>query len=185
MKIRHTSLVAASVVAFTFGSCTLHDGEAVSRNKLYANATDVDSEGFTFLKTGHEKAVLETELAKYVQSSAASAQAKALAGRVIETYREIIPGLQELATGLYVVLPDPGMPAFQVPHHFAADSIAGFDSEAYIAHVQHEQALMLEQFKRASRNTVKPVQHFAHEQLPAVKTLYADAGGQEDHGAHH
>lgn len=185
MKIKHTSLVAASVVAFTLGSCTLHGGEAVSRNKLIVNATGVDSEGFTFLKTGHEKAVLETELAKYVQSAPASAQARALAGRVIETYQGIIPGLEELATGLYVILPDPGMPGFEAPHHFAADSVSGFDSNAYIAHVQHEQALILEQFRRASRNTVKEVQHFAKEQLPAVKTLFADAGGQEDHGAHH
>ncbi len=185
MKLRNIFLVALPLAAATVSSCTTHSGESVTRDKLYSNATDVDSEGFTFFKSVYEKAAHEVALAKYVQSSAASAEAKKLAAGIVETYEPFFSELEELATSFYVVLPSPGMPTFSVPEHFAADSLGGVDSQGYIAHAQHEQGAILEQFKRMDRNTSKVLKAYAKEKLPVVKELFALAGGHEDHGAHH
>lgn len=184
MRLPIISLVAVFGASTLLGGCG-HSGETVGRDKLYNNATDVDSEGFTFLKTVHEKAVLATQLAEYVQSVPASPEAKELAAGVIETFNAAIPELEDLARTHHVVLPDPGMPAFTVPNHFAADSLAGFNSAAYIEHVQQEQGLILEQLQRAERNTISELRAYAKAQLPRVKDLFAAAGGQQDHGAHH
>ncbi|SEL90560.1 hypothetical protein [Parapedobacter koreensis] len=185
MNFKHISWVVASLLVVGLSSCSRHAGEEVSRNKLYSNATDVDAEGFTFFKSVYTKAVFETQLAEYVQSAPASPAAKELAGNVVATYEEAIPELENLATAFYVILPDPGAPVFAVPHHFTTDSLGSFNSEAYIAHVQHEQGAILEQLGRAERNTVKPLRAYAHEKLPAVEELFALAGGEADHGAHH
>ncbi|WP_257670076.1 hypothetical protein [Parapedobacter tibetensis] len=179
-----TSIIAAIAAITLFGSCR-NLGEPYGRDKLYNNATNIDFEGFTFFKTVHEKAVFETHLAKHVQSAPASPAAKEVAAKVIETYEEVIPELENLAVESLVILPDPGMPVFTVPHHFAADSLGSFDSEGYIAHVQHEQQIILEQLSRVDHNTVKSLNRYAKEKLPLVNELYALTGGKEDHGAHH
>ncbi|WP_188508541.1 DUF4142 domain-containing protein [Parapedobacter pyrenivorans] len=184
MKFHTISFVAAFSAVALLGSCS-RSGEPVGRNKLYLNATDTDSEAFTFLKTVHEKAVFETELAKYVASTSASSEAKTLAADVVKTYDAIIPELEELAATFHVVLPSPGMPAFVLPDQFLADSLASFDNAAYAGHVQHEQEAIRAQFERLSRNTISELRVYANEKLPAVKTLFAAAGGEEDHGAHH
>ncbi len=184
MRFQTISFVAAFGAVTLLGACG-HSGESVGRDKLYNNATNADSEAFTFLKTVHEKAVFEIQLAAYVQSAPASPAAKELAGDVVKTYDAIVPELEDLAASQHVILPDPGMPAFAVPNHFAVDSLAGFNSAAYIEHVQHEQGAILEQLGRLSRNTSKALKVYAVDRLPAVKTLFAAAGGVEDHGAHH
>ncbi|MGK6349666.1 DUF4142 domain-containing protein [Parapedobacter sp. DT-150] len=185
MSFRNVSFIAAFASAITLGSCAKHPGEPVSRAVLYNNATNADAEGYIFFKSVHQKAEFETQLAKHVQGSSASAKAKELAGKVVAIYEPIGAELESLAEAHLVVLPDPGMPGFAVPPHFSADSLGSFDSEAYIAHVQHEQATILEQLNRADRNTDKNLRNYAKEKLPAVKELFALAGGQEDHGAHH
>lgn len=185
MKFNPLSLFATFAAVLVLGSCTRHAGEPVSRTKLYANATNVDLEGFIFFKTVYAKAVFEMQLARAVLSAPASGKAKELAGQVVETYEPIIPELEELSTASYVILPDPGMPEFAVPHHFTADSLGHFDSEGYIEHVQHEQGAVAGQLDRAARNTSKALRHYAHEHLPAVKKLFVSAGGTEDHQAHH
>ncbi|SFC81511.1 protein of unknown function [Parapedobacter composti] len=185
MKFKKASLIPSLALAVALGSCTRHAGEPVSRRVLYNNETAVDTEGYVFLKTAHEKAVYETELAKHVQSTQAPATAKALASQLIATYEKMIPELESLAEANFVVLPDPGMPGFSVPHHVGTDSVANFNGDAYMEYVRHEQGAVLEQFKRASRNTSKELRAYAAERLPEVKALYTQAGGQEDHGAHH
>lgn len=185
MDIKNSFLIAASLAVLVLGSCTRHQGESVSRGALYNNEGSVDTEGYTFFKLVHEKAQAETQLAKYVQTAVASAEAKDLARKIVETYEPMTTELEELAGSFSVVLPDPGMPGFAVPHHFDADTLGTFDGASYIAHVQHEQAAILEQFNRLSRNTSKKLREYAKEKVPAVKTLYAAAGGQEDHSGHH
>lgn len=184
MKFRNIFLMALPL-AVAASSCTRHAGEPVSRTHLYGNATSVDSEGFTFFKSVYKKATFEVELAKYIQSSPASSEAKKLAAEVVKTYEPIITELEALSTSFDVILPDPSMPAFAVPHHFAADSLGSFDSNGYIAHAQHEQGAILEQFNRIDRNTSKALKAYAKEKLPAVKEVFALAGGHEEHGAHH
>jgi len=185
MKFKFISFAAASLAVVALGSCTRHAGEPVSRDILFGNATRVDTEGFTFFKTVYAKAVYETELAKHVRLTQASPEAKELAGQVIETYESAIPELVALATDFYVLLPDAKTLAFAVPHHFDVDSLGNFDSAAYIEHVQHEQGAILEQLGRIDRNTSKVLKGYAKEKLPAVKELFASAGGSEDHHAHH
>lgn len=172
-------------LAVAVSSCARHAGEPMSRNRLFWNATGVDSEGFTFLKSVYQKSAFEVELAKYVQSSPASAEAKKLAAGIVQAYEPLVAELEELGNSFHVILPDSGTPAFAVPHQFAADSLGGFDSNGYIAHAQHEQAEILEQFDVADRNTVKSLRAYAAEKLPAVKEVFALAGGHEEHGAHH
>lgn len=172
-------------LAIVAGSCTRHAGESTTRTRLYSNATDVDSEGFSFFKSVYKRAKAEVELAKYVQSSSASAEAKKLAAGIVETYEPVLSELEDLGTSFHVVVPDPSVPAFAVPHHFAADSLGGFDSKGYIAHAQHEQGAILEQFNRIDRNTSAKLKAYAKEKLPAVKEVFALAGGHEEHGAHH
>lgn len=183
MNIKNSFLVAASLLVL--GSCTRHAGEPVRRGTLYNNESHVDTEGYTFFKLVHGKGQFETQLAKHMQSGSASAEAKDLARKIVETYEPIVTELEGIAGEFSVVLPDRGLPGFAVPHHFDTDTLGNVNSAGYIAHVQHEQAAILEQFKRLSRNTNKELQHFAEEKMPAVKALFTAAGGQEEHGAHH
>ncbi|MFC7523630.1 DUF4142 domain-containing protein [Parapedobacter sp. GCM10030251] len=184
MKLRNIFLMALPLVA-AVSSCTRHAGEPAKRSLLLNNETNVDTEGYLFFKLAHEKAVYEVQLAKYVQSVGASAATKNLASKISDLYGEMIPELETLASAFHVVLPDPGIPGFSMPHHFATDSLTGFNNEAYTAHVQHEQGAILEHFNRVSRNTSKTLKAYANEKLPAVKEVFALAGGHEEHGAHH
>src|SRR5690606_23085592 len=96
MNIRNSMLVAASVLVLS--SCTRHPGEAVRRGTLYNNEIlDVDTEGFTFFKRVHQKAQFEASLAEYVQSSGASGEAKALAGKIADAYGPMVAELEALA----------------------------------------------------------------------------------------
>ncbi|MGV3761948.1 hypothetical protein [Parapedobacter sp.] len=184
MNIKNSFLVAASLLVL--GSCARHPGETVRRGTLYNNESNVDSEGYTFFKRVHEKALFEMAFAKYIQSIPASAEAKELAAKVAETYEPMIAELAGLASEYSVVLTERTEPDFVVPHHFETDSLGTFDNAAgYVAHVQHEQGAILEQFERLTRNTNKKLQEYALEKVPTVKAVFAAAGGQEDHGAHH
>lgn len=169
--------------AITLSACSSGD-QTANKAQLYNNMTSVDSEGFDFLKTVHEKAVSEVERANYVESVSSSPAVKELAKKVVDTYKGIIPELEEIATEAHVILPDPGA-AIWSPEELAEDSLAGFDDQQYIAHVQREQKLILEQFKRADRNTYPALNTYAAERLPAIQELYVLAGGEEDPGAHH
>jgi len=183
MNIKNSFLVAASLLVL--GACARHPGESVRRGTLYNNETNIDSEAFTFFKRVHEKALFETAFAKYIQSIPASTEAKGLAAKVAETYEPIIAELAGFASEYSVVLTERTEPDFVVPHHFETDSLRTFDNAGYVAHVQHEQGAILEQFERLTRNTNKELQEYALEKVSTVKAVFAAAGGQEDHGAHH
>lgn len=185
MKLKNNFLVATSLAVFVLGSCTRHSGEPVRRALLYNNESHIDTEGYVFFKLVHEKAQFEAELAKHVQGSTASAEAKNLAAKIAEAYEPVAVELENLASEFSVVLPAPGRPGFSVPHHFDTDTLGNFSSEGYIAHVRHEQAAIIEQLSRVDRNTNKALRQYAEGKLPVVKTLFAAAGGVEDHGAHH
>lgn len=172
-------------LAVAASSCTRHAGEPVKRSLLFYNETNVDTEGYLFFKLAHEKAVHEVQLAESVQSAATSATTKNLASKIIDLYGGMIPELENLAATFHVILPDPGVPGFSMPHHFGTDSLTSFSDEAYAAHVQREQGAILEQFSRIDRNTSKILKVYAKEKLPAVREIFALAGGQEEHGAHH
>lgn len=183
MNVKNSFLVAASVLVL--GSCAKHSGETVRRGTLFNNESHADSEGFEFFKSVHEKAQFEVALAKYIQSSPASAEAKGLADKIATTYGSLATELEDLSGSFAVILPAPGEVDFVVPGDFQADSLGTFDNAGYIAHVQHEQGAILNQFNRLSRNTNSELKKFAEEKIPAVKELFAAAGGQEDHSAHH
>lgn len=184
MNIKNSFIVAASVLVL--GSCAKHSGETVRRGTLFNDETYVDSEGFEFFKSVHRKARFETALAKHVQSiSTASSEARELAGKIAGTYEPVAAELEELAGDFSVILPDPGEAGFVAPGNFATDSVGTFDNAGYLAHAQHEQKVILEQFNRLSRNTNKELKKYAEEKAPAVKEVFAAAGGQEDHSAHH
>jgi|SRR5690606_26281994 len=184
MKFRTICLMALPL-AVAVSSCTRHAGEPVKRSLLFNNETHVDTDGYLFFKLTHEKAVYEVQLAEYIQSTTASDATKKLASAISDVYKGMIPELESLAATFDVMLPDPGLPGFAVPHHFAPDSLTNFSNEAYLAHVQHEQGVILEHFNRIDRNTSKVLKAYAKEKLPAVKEVFALAGGHEEHGAHH
>lgn len=185
MQFQKITIVAACA-ALALSSCVRNPGESASRGVLYNNEIKVDSEGFSFFKVVHGTAAYEVELADYIQSTAGSSAVRELASRVVETYQSILPELVEMAAGQHVVLPDPGAPVFHV--EATTDSLQAADlvnEQNYIAHVQQQQKLILEQFTRADRNTNKVLNRYAQEKLPIIKELYAAAGGEEANGAHH
>ncbi len=184
MRRSKLAAIAAIGVVVLLGSCSSGNQEA-NKSQLFNSAAGVDSEGFDFFKTVHGKAVFELELAKQAASVSTSAEVKALSGKITETYSSIIPELESMAADVHVILPDPGAPVFEMPAKLVPDSLAGFDDHAYLEHFAHEQKVILDQFNRVDRNTYKPLNHYAKEKLPAIKALYAAAGGEEDHGAHH
>lgn len=191
MKLDKISLIAAGAVLM-LSSCVQHPGEPL----LYNNQTKVDTEGFRFFKIVHEAVVYEVGLANHISATATSPDVKKLANQVIETYQPVIPELVELATTEYVILPDPGAVVWRANGMDAPDdSLQTADmaneradvinEQNYVAHVQQKQALIVEQFNRLSRNTNRQLRDYAAEKLPTVQELYALAGGEADHGAHH
>jgi|GEM_PF-882514 len=188
MRLNKISLVAACAVVSLSG-CVRHPGESVRRDVLFSNETDVDSEGFTFLKVVHETAVYELALANQIQSTAASPKAREVANKVIAVYEPIVPDLEQLAGESFVVLPDPGAVAWTTGRAGApGDSLqmAGAVNETnYLAHVQERQKMLLDQFNRVNRNTHRQLRRYAADKIPAIQELYALSGGAADHGAHH
>lgn len=210
MKRTRLFLIGAMAITVTFASCGYDNGK-VGKEQLYNNATFVDSEGFTFFKTAHEKAAYELAHAQYALSQGASGDARTLAEKIVATYTDLLPGLEELGAEKQVIADDPGALVFKAEEHYAVrgtassaqtdeidaetDSIASiatedvaqsaFDQDRYMEHVQKEQAAILKQFERASRNTDKDVRKFSQDRLDVMKEIYTLAGGHVDEHAHH
>lgn len=182
MKKSNLLAIAALGLGVMLSSCQT-EGEA-SRQHMYNNASKVDNEGFTFLKTVHEKAGYELAYSEYAATNSGSAEIKALSDSIAGVYADLLPQLEELAAKLHVVLPDPGQLVFS-GEELALDSEHVLTAEGYKHHFVHEQETIVDQFKRASRNTNANLRALANEQLPKAKSLYAQAGGVESHGAHH
>lgn len=172
------AVVALGLSVF-FASCN-SEGQA-NKQQLYNNATKVDSEGYAFFKTVHEKASYELAYAEYAAANGAPA---ALTDNIKALYSEILPQLEALAADAHVIVPAPGQLVFAA-EELQSDSTQTFVASEYQDRFVREQQALVDQFKRASRNTYKPLRAYAQETLPRVQQLYADAGGAADHGAHH
>lgn len=206
MKRTRLFLIGAMAITVTFASCGYDNGK-VGKEQLYNNATFVDTEGFRFFKTAHEKAAYELAHAQYALSQGVSGEAQVLAEKIVGTYADLLPELEELGVAKQVIADDPGAFVFNAEEHYelitaepiVAEELEGeaapavtenttstaFNSEAYIAHVQKEQAAILDQFERASRNTDKDLRKFATDRLDIIKEIYTLAGGHVDEHAHH
>lgn len=183
MKRTRLFLIGAMAITVTFASCGYDNGK-VGKEQLYNNATFVDTEGFTFFKTAHEKAAYELAHAQYALSQGVSGDARALAEKIVATYTDLLPELEELGAAKQVIADDPGAFVFNAEEHYEVLT-AEFDQNTYVAHVQKEQAAILNQFERASRNTDKDLRKFTTDRLDIIKEIYTLAGGHVDEHAHH
>lgn len=192
MKQTRLFLIGALGIGIAFSSCGYSDGQMTKR-QLYNNETFADSEAFTFFKTAHEKAAYELAHARYALEQGATADSRALAEKIIAVYSEMLPELEQLAADKQVIVPDPGALVFKVESEditVDTDSLTtvetrSFDGSAYVAHVQKEQAEILNQFQRASRNTDKDVRKYCTDRLETIKEIYTMAGGEIDDNSHH
>lgn len=171
--------VAALAFSVVFASC--NSGGEANKEQLYNNATKVDSEGYTFFKTVYQKASYELAYADYAAANGAPAS---LTNNIKSLYAEILPQIEELAADAHVIVPDPGQGVFSADELYG-DSTQVFVVSDYQARFVKEQQLLVDQFKRASRNTYKPLRAYAQQTLPLIQQLYADAGGEEAPGTHH
>lgn len=171
--------IAALGLGVFFASCNSESG--ANKEQLYNNATKVDSEGYTFFKTVYQKASYELAYAEYAAANGAPAS---LTNNIKALYAEMLPELESLASEAHVIVPDPGQLVFSADELFS-DSTQVFVAADYQNRFVKEQQLLVDQFKRASRNTYKPLRAYAQEALPRIQQLYADAGGEAAPGAHH
>lgn len=186
MKRTRLFLMGAFAIGFAVASCGYADQNKITKEQLYSNATHVDSEGFTFFKTTYEKAAYELAHAQYALGQGVSGDAKAIADKIVATYPDLLPELEQLAAKKQVIVPDPGALMFTAPEAYAAeDSTAvSFDAEAYVLHVQKEHKELINQLKRASRNTDQDLRKFGAEKIAAIKEIYALSGGHEEESSH-
>ena len=182
--MKKTRFILWVALGFGLAATSCGNPEGVGKQQLYNNASHVDNEAFTFLKTVHEKASQEVALAKHIQATYPGADSEGLTDQILGLYESLLPQLESLGAEAQVVLPDSGQPAFSVPTG-VVDTAAGFQFAAYKNHVAHEQYYLLDQFKRGSRNTNKTLRQFSLDHLDAVKAVYTSAGGEVSEGAHH
>jgi|SRR5690606_18328197 len=185
MKL-NTLFVAALCAGALLTSC---DPKTAQENQLkYTHTSLADGDAFQFFEIVGAKAVYEVDYATYAESASASSQTKQLSAKVKEVYGAILPGLDSIAIVNQVDFPVKGAEVFKATPA-AADSTgtvtAAFSDEAYVHHVQHEAAIVKEQFTRLTRNTNKGLQDFAKANLEKVTELFTLAGGKEDEHAHH
>ncbi len=179
MRKSNLLAVAALGLSVFFASC--NSSGQPDKRQLYNNESKVDTEAYTFFKTVHEKAAYELAYAEY---AAANGAPQSLTNSIREVYGALLPELENIAAEAQIIIPDPGQLIF------SADELHGDSSQAFVvADYQtrfiHEQGQLVDQFKRASRNTYKPLRAYAQDKLSEVQQLYVQAGGQEDNGAHH
>lgn len=179
MRKSNLLAVAALGLSVFFASCNA-DGQA-NKRQLYNNESKVDTEAYTFFKSAYEKAAYELAYADYAAANGAS---QALTNGIREVYADMLPELEVIAAEAHIIIPDPGQLIFSAEERYA-DSTQVFTVADYQAHFLKEQEFLVEQFKRASRNTYKPLREFAQNKLPQVQALYVQAGGQESDGGHH
>ena len=102
MKRTKLFLIGALGIGAAFSSCGYSDGQMTKR-QLYNNETFVDSEAFTFFKTAHEKAAYELAHARYALEQGGTEASRALAEKIISTYTEMLPELEQLAAEKQVI----------------------------------------------------------------------------------
>jgi gas vesicle protein len=166
--MRKTGLTASLLAsAYLVISCS-GSGYQTRKSLLLNNETATDTEAFQFLKTVYEKGTHESALARQVAAQSVSSQVKEVAERVSGFYEEVLPEIESLAAQTDVLIPAPGMPAFEVN-----DTVA-INEKEYLHNTLHEQKLVLDQFKRADRNTHKAINAYAKGKLEQIEELYED-----------
>ena len=140
-----------------------------------------------------------------------SAKAKEVAGKVAQVFGEILPQMDSLATKFHVDFPIRGVELYSTETATAATPAAPvaeadtaahdsavdaepvvlakhadvYSDDAYLQHIQHQVAVVKEQFRRLSRNTNKELRDFAQGKAETIAELYTAVGGKEDAHAHH
>ncbi|WDF67718.1 hypothetical protein PQ465_15565 [Sphingobacterium oryzagri] len=210
MKL-NTLFVAGICASALLASC---NPQTAKDNQLkYTHTSLADGDAYQFFQKVGGKAVYEADYATYMETAGSSSAAvKQLAARVKEFYGSIIPTLDSLAIVNQVDFPIKGAKLFVAPSEsatVAATQTAATDSahvdhiaahgahaahghgaaaigeDAYMQHVQHETAVVKDQFQRLSRNTDKGLRTFAEANLEKIAELYKLSGGKEDGHAHH
>ncbi len=146
-------------------------GYFTTNNHLRNDVTGVDTEGFRFFKTTYEKAAHGAELAKFVGTLNASANVKELAGQIASVYDSILPNVLGIAEKNHVLLPDPGMPAFEVPSQIGGKDSIAFNERAYLKEALKIQEELTEQFEVVSENTLPALNAYARIELPKMEKL--------------
>jgi len=188
MKINKFVASIVCVSAF-FASCS---NKTAEQNQIkYTHTSRVDGDAFHFFQVVASKVPYEVGYASHVNTVGASSKAKAVATEIEKVYGDLFPQLESIATEFYVEIPLRGAAKFVTDEGTvdAQDStevapVVVFNEESYLKHTVEEQALVIEQFKRLSRNTNKKLRDFAVEKLPALEELYVSSGGvieKEDH----
>lgn len=195
------TLIVAGICAGAFlVSCSPNTAK---ENQLkFTHTSLVDGDAFQFFKLVGAKVVYEKDYAAHVETIATSSEVRQLAAKVKEVYGELIPALDSLATQYQVDFPVKDSETFVAvqqdatngAHVHEADSgsilaAAGhghaFSDASYVQHVQHESAIIKEQFQRLTRNTNRGLRDFAVANEEKVAELFKLAGGKEDAHAHH
>lgn len=179
MRKSNLLAVAALGLSVFFASCST-EGQTDKR-QLYNNESKVDTEGYTFFKTVHEKAAYELAFAEY---AAANGAPKSLTDSISAIYVSMLPELETIAAEAQIVLPDPGQLRFSAEELFG-DSTRVFTVSDYQSRFVNEQHLLVDQFKRGSRNTYKPLREYAQNKLSQIEQLYAQAGGEKAENNQH
>lgn len=206
MKL-NTLLVAGVLASATLSSCVFKTAE---ENQLkYTHTTLVDGDAYAFFRQVGSIAPYEVSYAEHV-SQVGNAQAKDAAAKVSKFFGDVLPQLDSLATKYHVDFPilgtekytgsgseniavEPNAAPVVVEDSTIADSVAPvvlqhaavYSDQAYLTHIQHQVALVKEQFRRLSRNTNKDLRDFAQAQTETVAELFTAVGGKADAHAHH
>jgi len=189
MKLNTLLAVAVIGGSALFASC---NNKTAQQNQLkYTHTSLVDGDGYRFFQTVGQKVPYELAYADYAASVSSDAKVKALAAKIKEVYGALIPQLDSAAVAVQVDFPIRGAEVFAAPGSQAvADSTVSsaattYSDAAFLAHAQHEQALIKEQFGRVIRNTNVTLQKLAKDNEKALEEVYALSGVKNDEHAHH
>ncbi|MBV2226858.1 MULTISPECIES: hypothetical protein [Sphingobacterium] len=206
MKL-NTLLVAAVLASTSLSSCVF---KTADENQLkYTHTTLVDGDAYAFFRQVGSIAPYEVSYAEHV-ATVGNAQAKDAAAKAAKFFSDILPQMDSLATKYHVDFPILGTEKFTgegqeniavepneapvvVNDSTIADSAAPlalqhakvYSDQEYLSHIQHQVALVKEQFRRLSRNTNKDLRDFAQSQTETVAQLFTAVGGKADAHAHH
>ncbi|MBE8715408.1 hypothetical protein [Sphingobacterium hungaricum] len=200
MKIN--SIVASVLCASAFFvSCS--NKKAEENQVKYTHTTRVDGDAYHFFQVVGTKTPYEVQYAAYANSANSSAKVKEISAEIEKVYGDLLPQLDSLATKFFVDFPIRGAESFAAHTETAATPVStaldstssvaaqpavnahAYSDDAYLKHTQHEQAIILDQFTRLSRNTNKVLRDFAADKLHTLEELYKKSGGEIHEGAHH
>ncbi len=208
MKL-NTLFVAAVLASTTLSSCVFKTAD--ERQLKYTHTSLVDGDAYAFFRQVGTIAPYEVSYTKHVET-VGSAKAKEVAGKVAQVFGEILPQMDSLATKFHVDFPIRGVELYSTATATAATLAAApvaavdtaahdsavdaepvvlakhadvYSDDAYLHHIQHQVAVVKEQFRRLSRNTNKELRDFAQGKAETIAELYTAVGGKEDAHAHH